>query len=246
MLDAMKLYATTLYSFDRLTCGGISALMKGTDADLQTAVVGESYVEKTVAEGAYYTLKPIIQEQEFELSVRIPDDFEISITDYELWVDNIQIGERTPIDKKLRHLMVTADGVDEAKIRLLDDGKFVDDCKIDPSVESGPLEITKGFVVKKEEIPELGTFTVDANETTGIVELKFEMDNENIKKFKVLTEDGKPLGSDEQIGIDKPLKYIAVLTQSLSELKVEFYGEDGSLIVRGRLDDANGIVRREE
>ncbi|MDC7293999.1 TolC family protein [Butyrivibrio sp. DSM 10294] len=246
MLDAMKLYATTLYSFDRLTCGGISALMKGTDADLQTAVVGESYVEKEVSEGAYYTLRPIIQEQEFELSLRIPDDFEISITHYELWVDNIQVGGRTPVDKKLRHLMITADGVDEAKIRLLDNGKFVDDCKIDPSEESGRLEITKGFVVKKEEIPELGTFTVDANETTGIVELKFEMKNEKIRKFKVLTQDGKPLGGDVQIDIDKPLKYISVLTQSLSELKVEFYGEDGNLIVRGRLDDANGIVRREE
>ncbi|WP_196804912.1 TolC family protein [Butyrivibrio sp. AE3009] len=246
MLDAMKLYATTLYSFDRLTCGGISALMKGTDEDLQTAVVGESYVEKEVSEGAYYTLRPIIQEQEFELSLRIPDDFEISITHYELWVDNIQVGGRTPVDKKLRHLMITADGVDEAKIRLLDNGKFVDDCKIDPSEESGRLEITKGFVVKKEEIPELGTFTVDANETTGIVELKFEMKNEKIRKFKVLTQDGKPLGGDVQIDIDKPLKYISVLTQSLSELKVEFYGEDGNLIVRGRLDDANGIVRREE
>ena len=246
MLDALKLYATTLYSFDRLTCGGISALLKGTDADLQTAVVGESYVEKTVAEGAYYTLRPIIQEQEFELSIRIPDDFDIAVTDFELWVDNIQVGDRTPVGKKLRHLMVTADAVEEAKIRLLDDGKFVDDVKIDPSAESGPLNITKGFVVKKEEIPEIGTFTVDANETTGIVELKFEMKEENIKKFKVLTQDGKALGSDEQIDIDKPLKYISILTQSLSELKVEFYGEDGSLIVKGRLDDANGIVRREE
>ena len=31
MLDAMKLYTTTLYSFDRLTCGGISALLSGTE-----------------------------------------------------------------------------------------------------------------------------------------------------------------------------------------------------------------------
>ena len=40
MLDAMKLYTTTLNSFDRLTCGGISALLSGTDADMHTAVVG--------------------------------------------------------------------------------------------------------------------------------------------------------------------------------------------------------------
>lgn len=246
MLDAMKLYSTTLYSFDRLTCGGVNALLTGTDADLQTAAVGESYVEKEVAEGAYYTLRSIIQSQEFELSVRIPDDFEVSVSDYELWIDNIQVGSRTEVDKKLRHLMVTADGVDEVKIRLYDGDTFVDDCIIDPSEESGPLNITKGFVVKKEEDPEIGTFTIDSNEITGIVELKFEVKDENIRKFKILTDEGKAVGGDDQIEIEKPLKYISVITQSMDELKVEFYGEDGSLIVRGRLDDANGVVRREE
>lgn len=246
MLDTMKLYSTTLYSFDRLTCGGVSAFLSGTDADLQTAVVGQSYVEKSVAKGAFYTLASIIQNQEFELSINIPDDFEIELTDYELWIDNIQVGSRTPIGKKLRHLVVIKDGIDEAKIRFYNGDKFIDDVVIDPSVESGELKITTGFEIKKQEVAEIGTYEVVNNETTGMVELKFTMKDEKIKSFKVLTEDDKPIGSDKPIEIDKPLKYISVLVQSLSELKVEFYGEGEKLIDKGRLIETTGVVTRED
>lgn len=246
MLDAMKLLSTTLYSLDRLTCGGISAYMSGTDADLQTAVVGESYVEKNTAEGAYYTLTPIIQNQEFELAVKIPDDFEISITDYELWVDNIQVGSRTPIDKKLRHLALAKDAVDEAKIRLYDRVKFIDDCVIDPSQTSGELKITTGFEIKKEELADIGTYELVTSETTGLVELKFTMKNDKIKSFKVLTQDGQALGGDQKTEIDKVFKYVSILSQSISDIRVEFYGEDGKVIEKGRLIESSGVVTREE
>ena len=246
MLDAMKLYSTTLYSFDRLTCGGISGLLSGTDADLKTAVVGESFVEKTEADGAYYTLRSIIQEQEFELSLMIPDDFEVEISDYELWVDNIQIGDRTPKDKKLRHLAITKDNVTQAKIRLYNGDSFVDDCVIDPSKESGPLTITSKFEVKRNEPDQLGTYEVNVNDTTGIVEISFTVDDSDIKSFKVLTEDGKPLGGDTVTDISKPLKYISVIQQSLSELTVEFYDESESLLYKARLNEANAAVIKKE
>ncbi len=246
MLDAMKLYSTTLYSFDRLTCGGVSAFLSGTDADLQTAVVGQSYVEKEAAKGAFYTIASIIQNQEFELSINVPDDFAIELTHYELWLDNIQVGSRTPIDKKLRHLVVVKDGIDEAKIRFYDNDKFIDDVVIDPSVESGELKITTKYEIKKQEVPEIGTYEIVNNETTGLVELKFTMKDEKIKSFKVLTEDGKPLGSDKPIEISKPLKYISVLVQSISELKVEFYGDGDKLIDTGRLIETTGVVSRED
>ena len=246
LLDSLKLYSTTLYTFDRLTCGAISGLMTGTDPDLKTAAAGESYVEKSEAEGAYYTIASIIQNQEFELAIHIPDGFEINVTDYELWVDKIQVGDRTPVDKKLRHLQLTVDGVDEVLIRLYDTGKFVDDCKIDPSEDSGPLTITKGFEIKKQEKPQIGTYEIVTNDTTGLVELKFTMNDEAIKSFKVMTDDGKALGGDEKIDITKPLKYLSVLTQSLSDLKVEFYSEDGNLIVKGRLVESSGTVERED
>ncbi len=246
MLDAMKLYTTTLYSFDRLTCGGISGLLSGTDADLKTAVVGESYVEKTEAEGAYYTLRSIIQKQEFELSVMIPDDFDVEVTAYELWVDNIQVGDRTDKDKKLRHLALTVDNVTDAKIRLYNGETFVDDCVIDPSAESGPLNITSGFEIKRQEPDQIGTYEINVNDTTGIVEISFTMDDADIKKFKVLTEDGKALGGDTPVDIDKPLKYISIIQQSISELTFEFYDEQENLLYKARLNESSAAVMKKE
>ncbi|MBQ7614651.1 MAG: TolC family protein [Butyrivibrio sp.] len=246
LLDAMKLYTTTLYSFDRLTCGGISALLSGTDADLHTAVVGESYPEKKTASGAYYTLKSIIQKQEFELAVKIPDDFEVEISDYELWVDGVQVGPRTNKDKKLRHLALTVDGVNEVKIRLYDGEKFIDDCIIDPSDESGPLTITTGFEIKKNEGNKIGTYEKTVSDTTGILEIKFKMDKSDIKSFKVLTDDGKALGSDTPIDIGKSFKHLSEIGQSLGELKLEFYDGNGDVLYKGRFDVANGLVLKED
>ncbi len=248
MLDAMKLYTTTLYSFDRLTCGGISAILSGTDADMHTAVVGESYIEENIADGAYYTLESIVQGTEFELTLHIPDDFEVDITDYELWVNGVQVGERTNVAKKLRHLALSFDTVSEAIIRVYNGDEFVHDVTIDPTVESGPLPIRSGFEIKRDLPGQIGTYLVERNETTGLVELSFEMNSEasDVTSFKVKTEDGKVLGKDEATDIEKSLKYVEILTQSLDELIIEFYDESESLVETARFDTANGAVIRKE
>lgn len=244
LLDAMKLYTTTLYSFDRLTCGGVSAILSGTDADMKTAVVGESYVEKNVSNGAYYTIKSIIQSQEFELSIHIPEDFDIEITDYELWVNNMQIDTRKGKDDKLRHLALVLDKIDDVKIRLYNGDKFIDDCKIDATEESGPLTITKGFEIKREEPDTIGTFEITDLESIGMIQLSLKIDDKNVTKYRVLSVDGKPLDGEEQIELTKPLKYLPLLRQSLDELKVELYGDDGSLIYNARFDSTNGLVKK--
>ena len=105
LFDSMKLYTTTLYSFDRMTCGAVSAMLSGTDLDMQTAVVGESYVTKE-GKDAMYFMKSIIQREMFDLSIFIPENFPVEITDFELWCDNIQVGERTKKDNALRHLLL--------------------------------------------------------------------------------------------------------------------------------------------
>ena len=245
MLDAMKLYTTTLYGFDRLTCGGISAMLSGTDADLQTAVVGESFPVKNTAEGAYYTLVSIIQNMEFELSVYIPDDIGVDVTDYELWVDGIMVGTRNPKEKKLRHLALTKDSVSEAKIRLYNGDEFVDDCVIDPSAESGPLSITTGYDIKKNETDKIGTYELVVNDT-GIMEIIFKMDSRDIKKYKVFTEDGKSIGDMGEMNIDKAFKHINAIRSSLGELKLEFYDESGKTLYKARFDTVNSRILKED
>ena len=248
MLDSMKLYTTTLYSFDRLTCGGVSALLSGTDADMNTAVVGESYIEGNKADGAFYTLESIVQGTEFELSLHIPDDFEVEITHYELWVNGIQIGSRTASDKKLRHLTLSFDTINEALIRLYNDDEFIDDVVIDPSVESGPLPVNTGYEIKRDLPGQIGTFAIEQNETTGLQSLTITLNNEvpEGKSFKVLSDEGKALGKDEPIDIDKPLVYVELLSGSLDDLTVEIYDESGEVVETARFDQANSAVLRKE
>ena len=246
MLDSMKLYSQTLYSFDRLTCGGISAILSGTDADMQTAVIGTSYVVKNTADGAFYSIESIIQSMEFELSISIPDDFEIDITDYELWINNIQVGDRTPKDKKLRHLKLDFDNNAVVKIRLYNDTDFVDDCIIDSSVESGPLEITSGYDINKDEDNILGTYEIDINDTTKLIDLKINAKDEAVKSFVIKTKDGKTVGGSKKNDITGSLRHLDIVQQSLEELQIELYDENDELLYTGRFDTLNGMIRKLE
>ncbi len=243
MLDSMKLYTQTLYSFDRLTCGGISAILAGTDADMQTAVVGTSYVEKNTADGAFYSLERIIQDMAFEVNITIPDDFEVEISDYELWINNTQVGERTPKDRPLRHLALDLENLDEVKIRLYNGDEFVDDCVIDPSEESGPLNITSGYDIKKHEGDVLGTFTIELNDS-DMIELKIVPDDEEVKSFCIKTNDGKYVGGNEKTAVDNKFVYLPLLQQSLDDLQIELYDEAGGVKYTGRFDSLNGLIKK--
>ena len=245
MLDAMKLYTDTLYSFDRLTCGGISALLSGTDADLNTAQAGESYVTEEKKEATYY-LKPIIQREMFELSIFIPEDFDIDITDFELWCDNERIGERTPKEKSLRHLALSKEDVDTVKIRLYNEGEFVDDCVIDSNEEKGTLNITTRMDINKEETGDVGTYEVETSSVTGLVTIRLTpLESEEIGSYRILDSDGNPLSSKDPIKIDKGFTHLGLVGADLSALKLEFYDNDGGLKYNGYFDTQNKKLKRE-
>lgn len=246
LLDTMKLYTTTLYSFDRLTCGGISALLSGTDADMQTAVVGESYVEKDEKEAMYY-LKSIIQSEMFELSLYIPEGFPTEITDFELWCDNKLVGERTPVDGKLRHLALSKEKVSEVKIRLYNGEEFVDDCKINPEDESGVLNITTARNVNKDEAGDLGTYEVNISDVTGLATLTITPDKDKeIESYRVITKDGAPLGSGSILPVSKGFTHLGLVSTDLQELNVELYGSDKSLKYTARFDTVNRKIKKKE
>ena len=245
MLDTMKLYTDTLYSFDRLTCGGVSALLSGTDADMHTAVVGESYVTKDTKEATYY-LKSIIHREMFELSVYIPDDFEVSITDFELWCDNEQIGERTPVDGKLRHLKLAKDKVDKVMIRLYDGDKFVDDCVINPDDEKGVLNITTKMDINKDESGELGTYNVSTSNVTGFMTLEITpLESEGIAYFKVFDSEGKELGDGEMTSVKKGFTHLGLVSSDLDKVKLELYDENKALKYKAYLDTTNKKIKKD-
>ncbi len=245
MLQTMSLYTTTLYSFDRLTCGGVSALLSGTDADLKTAVVGESFTEKSTSEATYY-LKPIIQRELFELSVYFPDEFPVEITDFELWCDNEQIGERTPKDGKLRHLMLSKQKVEEVKIRFYNGDEFVDDCVIDPDEESGVLSIVTAIDINKLESGEVGTYETNVSEVTGLYSITMKpVESENIAFYRLLSEDGTPLASKDMVKIDQKFTYLGLLSTDMDKLKIEFYDNSQALLYKGYFDTTNKKLKKD-
>ena len=247
MLDAMKLYTTTLYSFDRLTCGGVSSLLSGTDADLHTAVVGESYVEKEGKEAKYF-LKSIIQRQMFELTLYFPEDFPVEITDYELWCDNTMIGQRTAVDKSLRALTLEKDKVDKVFIRLYNGSDFVDDCTINPGDESGPLNVTTAMNIRKDETGEIGTYDTTVSDVTGLVSISLKpLESEKIGSFRLLAEDGTPLGDGKPITVDKQFTYLGIVSLDLSKVKIELYDQSQGLKYKAHFNtDSKKIIKDEE
>ena len=246
MLDAMKLYTDTLYSFDRLTCGGVSALLSGTDADLHTAVVGESYVTEERKEATYY-LNPIIQREMFELSIYIPDDFDVEITDFELWCDNERIGERTPKDKTIRHLALAKDKVDKTMIRLYNGNDFVDDCVIDPSEEKGTLNIRTRMDINKDETGDVGTYDIEQSNVTGLIKLTLvPLESEEIGAYRILDSEGTPLGNGEVTDIKKSFTHLGLVSTDLKNLKIEFYDKNKALKYTGYFDTTNKKIKKDK
>ncbi len=244
MLDAMKLYTQTLYSFDRLTCGGVSALLSGTDAELSVAQPGESYVEKEEGEAKYY-LTPIIQRELFELSLYFPEDFPIEVTHFELWCDDQQIGDRTPVDETIRHLTLTKDNVESVRIRLYNGDEFIDDCVIDSSEESGVLNIVTAMTIKKDETGVIGSFNTSINEVTGLMTITFSpLESEGIRYYRILTNEGTTLGGSEKIDIEKDFRHLGLVSSDLEQLTIEFYDSSGSLLYTGYMDVGNSQLKK--
>ncbi|MBO5551452.1 MAG: hypothetical protein J5966_05785, partial [Lachnospiraceae bacterium] len=244
LFDAMKSYTNTLYSFDRLTCGGVSALLSGTDADLQTAVVGESYVEKDEKQAMYF-LKPIIQRELFELSIYLPEDFPVEITDFELWCDNIQVGGRTPSDGHLRHLTLSKDKTQEVKIRLYNGDEFIDDCIIDPEVETGPLNIVTEMNIRKDETGDVGTYMTSVSDVTGLMTITFSpLESEGIGYYRVLSPEGEALGDGGIREIGRGFTHLGLISADLGSLIIELYDDSENLKYTAYLDTVNRKMKK--
>lgn len=245
MFEALATYTQTLFTLDRLTCGGVSALLSGTDADMMSAGGGNSYIVEETVEGARYFIRSIVQDNAFELGVEIPENFSVEITDYELFCDNVSIG-KAKVGKTIRHLGIAKQEISDAKIRLYNGDEFVDDCEIDPESYGGPLTIVTTYRVEERDRDEIGTFMVTVDQSAGVAQFSVELTTtDKIGYYRIVTADGKLLSSGKLIDVKEKFKYLPILADSLEELKVEFYGTDQTLMYTGYLDEANRKIRKE-
>lgn len=235
MFSALADYTKALYSFDRLTCGGVSVLLEDAGADLKAGGEGNSYVEAEYKGGAYYYMESIIEQEQFRLSVYIPDDFSVEVTHFELWCDGKQIGERTATDKSLRHLALTTESIEKAFIRFYNDTEFVDDCEIDPSQQSGELQIVTQYTATGGSIDrELGEYSLTVNATTGIatVQLSPQKDRE-IAYYRISTSGGVYLTGDSYYSVEKSFRYLSLMEDGIADLNIELYDASKNKIFEG-------------
>lgn len=243
-LDLQATYSQLLYSYDRLTCGGITAYLEGSDLDMEAAQGGSSYLAKELNGKAYYYIDYAAEDNIFTLGVSIPEDFSVEISDFALFVNDMQIGNKTPIEKTIKHLGLDFKNVDSSKIYLYNGNELVDICEIDASVNQDELEISGGYTLEKiQTIHKVATYHFEQNPDSNRTTLTLEkLDTEPIAYFRVVDTTGKPLASEDQIPIDEPFAYLSLLEGDLSDVNVELYNGNNELLYVGSFETGNSSI----
>lgn len=249
MLDTLADYSSQLYSFDRLTCGGITKYLEEGSLSADTAAGGESYLVQEDGEGAYYTLESRMEDNIFLLHVRIPEDFKVKVTDYELWVDGTQVGDRTKAGDPLKHLALTLDDVQSAAVRFYNKDAFVDECKIDPMVSQGTLDIKGEYkAAEKKSEKKAADYSYTYRSSTGMAELKIEpAAGEGIAYYQVTDRDGQAVFEKKLVPAGEPFRYLEVAAKDQKNLRITFYDADKKELYTGEFQpDTLQITVQEE
>ena len=261
--DALTDFSETLYSFDRTTCGALSKFFEGAEANRNTEALMLTPIIRT---GCMYTFRPIIDSEEFLLSIDVPDDFYaetgINITHFQLFADGNQIkpvgyGEaedetetspKTEVGKTLRHMMLSTQSLGECTIRVFDGETFIDECQVDPSVLHGPLNITIGH---EEDINAhtLGTYVASDDVATDmlvltlnleqdLVQAEYESGNEAAYYRLCVAQDTYVL-SDDMVPVDRQFTYLKFLKSDLEDIYIELFDSDMEKIGDAWFDTTN-------
>lgn len=226
-MEALALYSQTIYSFDRLTCGAVSTFIAGTDMDTGAAYGGDSYLKEEAVEGAYYYIDYKVEDNIFDFGIFIPENFETSVTDYELWVDDTQIGERKSILASIRHLGLDMEQTQKVFIRFYDGADFVDDVEIDPTEYNGAITITGGYFVPKDEDRVVASYRYRISSVTGMITLEIDPEEkEEIAFYSVCTTDEKPIYQEELLPVGTSFQYLPLLANDWDNLVVLFYDKE--------------------
>lgn len=241
-LEALELYSSLLFNFDRLTCGAVSEYFKTSGISMDSTAGGNSYlVEEEEMQGAKYFISSIVEDNMFEFGIYLPEDFDLDISHYELWVDDYVVGGKNEADKTFRHLTLSLTGEESVFVRLYDGEEVIDDCEIDPSVYQGELAI-KDYVVKKSEEAKrrvIGSFNILNKEEMGLIEISLKIDGvEEIYYYVIQNETGSSLISREKkVPVTDSFTYLKFLQSELENLRIQCYDSEKVLKYEAYFDD---------
>ena len=243
-------YTQSLSSFDRLTCGAITALLTGAGINAEDTVGGDSYLVAEITEGMTYYIKVMQEANVFILGLNVPDDFEIDVTKYELWVDEVMVAS-ADIHSTIEHFCFELDGSERVFLRFYkgedDKTEKLCDVTIDPSQYSGKIDLITGYKVVKVEdtIIDLGDYSLTKN-ADGTVTFTFTANSEleGAESYKLTTLRDVTLGSGTA-KVGQPLRYLSLLEGSMNILDLVVLDKDGKEIARGTPDPETMKVKGE-
>lgn len=246
-LNACGEYTKLWNSFDRLTCKGAGIWMEQGDFDPGGDVSEIRDLSMPQEDGFWYYIESRMEDQVFVLRVSVPDDSEIKVTDYELWVGGIQVGKRTRAGQTLRHLTLALSDAGQASIRLYHGEDYVDECIIDPLASKGrlfPAGAKEGEERKKNQ--KLGVCSVRHDPVMQTAEFAVtSVEDSEIAYYSLTDNRGTKLYREAPIPIGESLTCLSVAVQDLGELKVEFYDRDKKMCRTGRINGRTMEIQEE-
>lgn len=248
VLNACGEYTKLWNSFDRLTCGGAGIWMERGEFGSKWDASEVKDLSMPQEDGFWYYIESRMEDQVFVLQISVPNDSKLKVTDYELWVDDIQVGKRTRAGEPLRHLTLALSDVGQATLRLYNGGKYVDECIIDPLASKGKLLFAGGKEVEEEKKNrKLGVCSVRHDPMTQTAEFAVtSAEDSRLAYYSLIDGRGAKLYQEEPIPIGRSLTCLSVAVKDLGEWKVEFYDENKKKLCTGRINGRTMEIQEKE
>lgn len=242
-LELLGEYSKLLYAYDRLTCGGITAFLEGTDINMTAAQGGNSFLADEVKGTAYYYIEFAVEENLFRLGVSIPEDFSVDITHFALYVNGEKIGDKTEKDRYLEHLGLDLDSTESVQLYLYNEDELVEVCEINPSVYQDTLDITGGYTLDRDaQVKTVATYSYELDNGTNMALLTITAEKtEPIAYYRLEDKDGNSILGEELISIDSKFRYLSLLAGDFSDVVAAFYDRSENLLYKGRFE--TGVSR---
>ncbi len=246
VLDLLSDYNELLYSFDRLTCGAVTQYFSGESLETNSGSAADSFAEIDTPDGAYYHLYTSVEDMVFTFGVEIPEGYTPEVTDFELWYEKQQIGDRTPITENIRHLALDYSDTCILMLRLYNGDDFVGECEIDARVPRDTISFFSGSNVPARE-EEIGTYSMSVSNIGEMRMTELSLDIQaavGAAYFTITYDDGKSVSSAKPIRLDGSLRYLTMLAASIEDVQVILYDEDQNEICTAYLREAGQTVWR--
>lgn len=237
-LDALADYNHMLSEFDRLTCGAAGKYMRDAEMNLDAGEGGDAFAVLDPIDEPYYYIYTSVADLTFYFGVSIPDGYEPAVDSFELWCDGIQIGERTPVGRELRHLALDYQDTGTLLLRLYRGGTFVDECEIRTAIPRDRLDIALEKVAEEDRV--IGTYSVTTTlqGNVSVSELKLRINAvEGVVSYSLSYGENGVYTSDPR-PTEESFVYLTLLISSLENVTLNLFNSAGELVNEARFDPA--------